>query len=307
VTVAGVSGAQREIGRVRGRRAGPTLIITAAVHGNEPAGVIAAQRVLATLTRDRVPVRGELVVLAGNVAAMALDRRYQVKDLNRVWTDALVAAMRRRDPALDDAEDHEQRELLAAIEAAIARARGPVYFVDFHTTSAAGYPFGIYDGDAQEAFARCFPLPMIRGLSTALAGVLSSYVCSLGATAIAVEGGQHDEAATVDHLAATLTIALEAAGLVAEKSLADHARSWAHLDAVRGDIPRAMKVVARYAITRNDQFVMAPGFANIARVTKGQLLATDMRGEIRAPADGLVILPLYQGQGDDGFFFGREA
>jgi succinylglutamate desuccinylase len=296
---------RREIGRVLGDRAGPTLIVTAGIHGNEPAGVHAAKRVLAKLAK--VSVAGELIVLAGNVAAMALDRRYQVKDLNRVWTDEKVAAMRARDAANDDAEDREQRELLAAIEAAFARARGPVFFVDFHTTSAAGYPFGIYDGDEQEAFARRFPLPMIRGLSTALAGVLSSYVCGLGGVALAVEGGQHDDAATIDHLEATLTVAIAAAGLAPEASLADHARAIEHLDAVRGDIPRAMKVVARYAITRNDQFVMTPGFANIARVKRGQLLARDMRGEIHAPTDGLVILPLYQGQGDDGFFFGREV
>jgi succinylglutamate desuccinylase len=298
---------RREIGRVLGERAGPTLIVTAGIHGNEPAGVIAAQRVLAAVARDRVTIDGELIVLAGNVAAMALDRRYQVKDLNRVWTEEKVAAMRARDPGLDDAEDREQRELLGEIEAAIARARGPVFFVDFHTTSAAGYPFGIYDGDEQESFARAFPLPMIRGLSAALAGVLSSYVCSLGATALAVEGGQHADPATIDHLTATLTVAIAAAGLASDSALADHARWCAHLDAVRGDIPRAMKVVARYAITRDDAFVMTPGFANIARVKKGQLLARDTRGAIHAPTDGLVILPLYQGQGDDGFFFGREV
>ncbi len=40
---------------------------------------------------------------------------------------------------------------------------------------------------------------------------------------------------------------------------------------------------------------MEPGFRNIDRARKGQLLARDRSGEIRAPADGMVILPLYQG------------
>jgi len=73
------------IGRVRGNAPGPTLIVTAAIHGNEVAGVVAAERVLERI--DRSALRGELVVLAGNVAAMALGKRYQVKDLNRVWTE----------------------------------------------------------------------------------------------------------------------------------------------------------------------------------------------------------------------------
>jgi succinylglutamate desuccinylase len=68
-----------------------------------------------------------------------------------------------------------------------------------------------------------------------------------------------------------------------------------------------MEVVERRAIRPEDRFVMEPGFANLARARRGQLLARDARGEIRAPHDGLVMLPLYQGQGEDGFFWGREV
>jgi hypothetical protein len=35
----------------------------------------------------------------------------------------------------------EQRELLTVIREAINRARGEIYFVDLHTTSAHGQPF----------------------------------------------------------------------------------------------------------------------------------------------------------------------
>jgi hypothetical protein len=37
------------------------------------------------------------------------------------------------------------------------------------------------------------------------------------------------------------------------------------------------------------------------------LLAHDRNGEIRAPFDGLVLLPLYQSEGSDGFFYGRSV
>jgi succinylglutamate desuccinylase len=67
-----------------------------------------------------------------------------------------------------------------------------------------------------------------------------------------------------------------------------------------------MEVVSRRAITSADQFVMEPGFANLARARAGQLLARDRSGKIRAPKDGMIILPLYQGQGADGYFWGRE-
>ena len=32
-----------------------------------------------------------------------------------------------------------------------------------------------------------------------------------------------------------------------------------------------------------------------------------MGWDVRAPDDGFVMLPLYQGQGEDGFFWGREV
>ncbi len=297
---------ERVIGRVRGDAPGPTLIVTTLIHGNETAGAIAAQRVLARVSEEGTPIRGELVVLAGNLAAMRLGRRCQIKDLNRQWTIEKVDALRARDPALDDAEDQEQRALLLEIDRAIADARGPVLALDLHTTSAAGYPFGIYDSAAQEAFALGFPLATVRGLASALAGVLSSYMGHRGVVALAVEGGQHADPQTIEHLDATLTLALAVSGVADTAHLSRARAAHAHLEAVRGDIPRAMEVVARYSIVPSDAFVMAPGFANIARVRRGQFLAKDARGEIRAPADGFVILPLYQGQGDDGFFFGRE-
>lgn len=293
----------RVIGHVRGEAPGPTLIITTLIHGNEAAGAIAAQRVLAGL--ERAHLHGEVLVLAGNLAANALGKRHQVKDLNRQWTESKVGALRARDPAQDDAEDREQRALLEQLDRAIASARGPVYSIDLHTTSAAGYPFGIYDSAREEPFAMAFPLPTIRGLAVALAGVLTSYLVGRGVIAIAIEGGQHDDGATIDHLAASCTVALAASGVLDEAHVPGLAEARTHLDVARGQIPRALKVVARYSIVPSDAFVMAPGFANIAHVRRGQLLAKDARGTIRAPANGYVILPLYQGQGDDGFFFGR--
>jgi len=38
------------------------------------------------------------------------------------------------------------------------------------------------------------------------------------------------------------------------------------------------------------------------RVRAGETLASDRQGKIAAPVDGRILLPLYQQQGDDGFF-----
>ena len=114
----------RELGRLRSARRGPTLVVVGGLHGNEPGGVLAAERVLEALRVHALPLSGELVALAGNVGALRERRRYLVKDLNRQWTEAKVAALRQSGARGDDPEDAEQRALLEAMEDAIGRARG---------------------------------------------------------------------------------------------------------------------------------------------------------------------------------------
>lgn len=307
----------REVGRVVGERAGATLIAIAGIHGNEQAGIHGARRVLARLSRGDVRLRGELVVLAGNVGAMREGRRYLVRDLNRVWTEervaelearaALVASGLAEDDVLD-AEDREQLEILAAVREVIARAKGPVHLVDLHTTSAHGVPFALFgDTLAQRAFVRGLPLPIIMGLEEQLDGVLSSYWTRRGCITFGVEGGQHHDEGSIDNLEAVLLLAAQAAGIFAHGAVEETRAAHALLDGRRGSLPRVMEVVRRHAIAPDDAFAMEPGFRNLHHARAEQLLARDRNGEIRATHDGFVMLPLYQPQGDDGFFWGRAV
>ncbi len=299
--------ARRELGRLVGGEPGPTLVVLGSMHGNEPGGTIAAKRVLDRLSRGDAPVRGELLALAGNLGALRARRRYHAKDLNRQWSEERVAELRSQPGDADDAEDREQRELLVAIESAVARARGPVHVVDLHTTSAPGIPFVITgDTPAQRKLAAALPLPTVLGLEDQLDGALTSYWTRRGCSTFAVEGGQHDAPGSVDCLEAVVYVTAGAIGLVPDGLGAEVQRSLRLLDERRAGLPRVMEVVRRHAITDTDRFVMEPGFRNLDRAHAGQLLARDARGEIRAPHDGLVILPLYQGAGNDGFFWGRE-
>ena len=304
--------AAREIGRIRGERAGPTLIVVGSLHGNEAGGVHACRRVMAELRQRPLPIAGELVMLAGNVGALREGRRYRVKDLNRVWREEHVAALRAQDPSRDDAEDHEQRELLSAIDDAIARARGPLFLVDLHTTSAAGHPFVLFgDTTPQLELAITLPLPILLGLEEQVDGALSEHMTRRGLVTLAVEGGQHDDPASIDHLAAVVWIALSSAGLLARADNPHLEASLSWLDRARGSVPRVLEVLSRHVIGEGETFRMEPGFANLAPVSRGRVLATHTRGgsteTVRAPEDGWVMLPLYQGQGSDGFFWGRAV
>jgi succinylglutamate desuccinylase len=52
---------------------------------------------------------------------------------------------------------------------------------------------------------------------------------------------------------------------------------------------------------------MEPAFENFQTVKRGQVLARDNKGPIKAIESGMVLLPLYQRLGDDGFFLGRTV
>lgn len=298
----------REIGRVVGELPGPTLIVVAGIHGNERAGVVAVRRALETLTRRSGHVCGEVVALAGNLGAMKLGVRYRTRDMNRVWTEARIHELQRRKADDLDEEDVEQLELLEAIRDAIKRARGPVFLIDLHTTSAHGLPFVLF-GDTlrQRRFASAFPLPLVIGLEEQVDGVLSSYFTTQGVVTCGVEGGQHDDPGSIDNLEAVLLLGAESAGTFGAGLLAETETAYALLERRRGSLPRVMEVVSRRAITPEDEFVMMPGYLNLAPARKGQLLARDKNGLILAPKEGFVLLPLYQGQGSDGFFWGREV
>jgi succinylglutamate desuccinylase len=294
----------RIIAELRGLAPGPTLIVIGGVHGNEPAGIAAARAAIGTI--DRAAIRGELVALIGNLRAGAAGRRHLGRDLNRLWTEDHVAAARRLARAGEGGapELDELVELAAVIDEAIGRARGPVYVLDLHTTSAPSLPFAVVGPTAEHRrFVRAFELPGIIGLEEALPGVLTGYYGRRGCITLAIEGGQHAADATADNLAAIVTLAVEAAGVVHALPGAAVARGL--LARVRGELPPLIEVAVRHPVRPEHAFRMEPGFANLQRTAAGTLLARDRGGEIRAPFDGILLLPLYQPDGDDGFFYGR--
>ena len=277
------------------------------LHGNEPAGVLAAQRIASAIEAKIGTLKGEFVALSGNRAALREGRRYLVRDLNRAWTEARIDALRSNTGPLEAGEDREQAELIEVLDRVFAEARGPVYVLDLHTTSGYGLPFSTAaDTLRNRAFALAIPAPLVLGLEEQVEGTLMDWIDGLGHCVSVFESGQNYEAVAVERAVGAIWISLVHAGLFTDEEAPD-AEAWrTRLRKERGSVPRALEVRYRHPVKPKDDFKMKPGFLSFQSVDQGEVLAHDRSGEIRAVERARVLMPLYQQQGNDGFFLVRE-
>lgn len=298
---------ERFLGDLGGPATGPVLVAVAGLHGNEPAGVHALRRVVSQIERDQIRLRGRFVALAGNTRALERNVRYFDLDLNRAWTRARMEALSRPGgPREAGVEDVEQRELWTALVDVFGAATETVTCIDLHTTSAAGGPFAtLGDTLRNRAFALRFPVPKLLGIEEQIDGAMLEWVGSLGHVTLGFEGGQHEDPASVDAHESFVWQALEHSGLLSPDQVPDRLGHDARLRSASSDVPRIIEVRRRHTVRPGDGFRMEPGWRHFQPVQKGTLLARDARGPIYAEESGFLLLPLYQGQGDDGFFLGR--
>ncbi|WP_419948238.1 hypothetical protein [Candidatus Palauibacter sp.] len=314
----------RRIGSYRGNEPGALVLCIASLHGNEPAGAVALERVLEELRARGLPLRGDLVALRGNLQALKAGRRYIDEDLNRVWqrdrVDAVLASLRqegtaggRADPDGDElpmvgsAELLEQRDLLAAIREESRLARGPIHVLDLHTTSSDSAPFATVGDTLQNReLALRLPVPLILGLEEQIDGALLQYFDRLGWRSIGIEGGRHGAPSSVEAHEEVVWILLEALGLLEAGSTPGSAERRDRLARRAEGLPRVMDVRYRHAVSEEDEFRMHSGYANFDRIEAGEEVGVDRTGPVRAVRGGRVFLPLYQRQGDDGFFIVRR-
>jgi predicted deacylase len=299
---------RRWLGTHESREPGPTMVVVGGIHGNEPAGVIAVQRVLRALQRTQPAMRGRLLGLGGNLRGLAQDVRYLDRDLNRRWYPDDLARLRDQDRGLDSPEDGEQRELLEIFEQLDRQYDHPLIVLDLHSFSAEGPPFSVVaDALRNRPIALDLRVPIIFGLEEAVDGTLLGYLADLGHVAIGFEAGQHEDPRTVENHVAAIWQAMVTGGLLEPSAVPEFERHRARLAEAAGTLPRAVEIVYRHAIRPEDEFRMEPGWVNFQPLRRGERVARDLRGDVTSPSAGCMLMPLYQGLGEDGFFVAREV
>ncbi|NNE43909.1 MAG: aspartoacylase [Gemmatimonadetes bacterium] len=301
--------ARHRIGRIQGSRPGPSAVFVAGMHGNEPSGVEGVRRVLARMEAEGIDPRGDVIGLAGNLAALEARRRFLAQDLNRLWVRREIDAIRDGAPEdLSVPEDRERRELLTLLHEEFDRARGPVLVLDLHTASSQTAPFIVF-GDTlrNRRFARSFGAPMILGLEEELTGTLMEYVTGLGHISMVFEAGQHEDPVAADHQESVVWMALETHGCLEPSQIPDYRVHRARVRSGAEGVPQILEIFKRHAIAPEDRFIMKPGYRNFQRVRRGEVVGQDRTGPITVSDNSLLFLPLYQGLGSDGFFLARSV
>ena len=155
-------------------------------------------------------------------------------------------------------------------------------------------------------FAFKFPVPILLGIEEQLDGTLLEYLNNAGAVTFGFEGGQHTAAATIASHEAIAWLAMVNAGILEPGTLPDLEDQSRILAASHGGT-MLFEVLERHPVEPHDRFSMDSGFNNFDPVRKGQVLGTDRNGRVLAERDGLLLMPLYQRLGEDGYFIGRPV
>ncbi len=295
----------RVIGHVTGKSTGPTVVFFGGIHGNEPAGVIALQRVFSRLEAiSPEQYTGECFGITGNLPAFSKKVRFVDEDLNRIWFLHRLEGLRegRKDQSV---EAQEMLVLYKLVTEILETASPPFYFIDLHTTSGATQPFIVVnDSLLNRKFTASYPLPVILGIEEYLTGALLSYINELGYVAFGYESGEHEDPAAIVNAENFIWYTLGLTGF--------HPFSEVEMKQARAKLyqsgettRRFYEIYHQYLIQQGAYFKMIPGFENFQVVPKGQAIAVNGHGNIITKKERQLFMPLYQEKGREGFYYIR--
>lgn len=293
---------------------GPALfVITACMHGNEQAGIEAIRKIETFIREEytldgKLNIQGTIVGMIGNKQAVQQNVRYIDSDLNRMWEKEFVYKVMEENPETQKSEVREMHEIILTLRKIVMTGKySKLYLLDLHTTSSDGI-FAICTEDHESIhMANQLHVPVVRGLLKGISGTTLHYFnqnnLGINATALAFEGGRHDDPLSSDRMMAASIFCLQSMGVI---QIPEHHEHEEILIEYSKNLPKCVEVMYKYHIEDKQSWEMLPGFSNFDPVKQGQLLATDQGKDILCPFDGLILMPLYQKKGRDGFFIVKE-
>lgn len=280
----------------------PCVVVFCGVHGNEKAGIKALDRMLPFL--ESAVLTGSVFVLSGNIPALVSNQRFIDKDLNRLWKREVIHPVYTLGSGIS--ENRDRKELLALISGITQSFTGALYFVDIHTTSAPSVPFVTMDDSLiNRRFTTVFPVPVVLGIEEYLQGALLSYINQLGFVSLGFEAGEHRSEQSVTNAESFLYLVFSVSGILTghEQLIKKH---WNILAKSSGKYRGFFEVTYKYTIGVDEHFTMRSGYENFQSLSAGETIAESDGVPVKTGKEALIFMPLYQEQGEDGYFFVRK-
>ncbi|MBO0331319.1 succinylglutamate desuccinylase/aspartoacylase family protein [[Muricauda] lutisoli] len=294
----------RVIDHIQGIKGGPTVVFFGGVHGNETAGVFALKEMFQEIRSQKKTVNGEIYAVSGNLGALQSRQRFQKEDLNRIWFPERIENIL-KNKEVDHNEENELNDLYLLLENILDTGTPPFYFLDLHTTSSDTSPFMVLnDSLLNRKYASNYPLPIILGIEEYLKGALLSYINELGYVSLGFESGQHDDEKAVHNSIDFIrySLALTQSVNVSEKEYKQLKKEILKSSTVPN---RFYEIYHQHDIGPQNDFKMFPGFINFQKIPKGVGLAVVDGVELKTTRKRQIFMPLYQKQGNEGFYFIR--
>lgn len=292
---------ERVLTNKKGEKKSPTVVIIAGIHGNEKAGVVALKNVIGNIKENNIRFNGNFYAISGNLNALKKNIRFDTVDLNRVWTENYIEKINTCKSAFNP-EFNEQIELYGIIKDILSDSNGPFYFIDLHTTSSDTEPFiTISDSLNNRKFTSHFSVPIILGIEEYIEGPLLTYINKFGHISLGFEGGQHDNYLSVANCEAFVWLILVKSKCI-HKNKVNNYEQYNKMLCGNNRYQDFYEIKYRHNIDKNEDFKMKVGFKNFQKIDKNQILAYSNSQKVRSSFNGKIFMPLYQNQGNDGFF-----
>ncbi|MEX2594645.1 MAG: hypothetical protein WD426_17875 [Anditalea sp.] len=299
---------ERVLGKYSSGFKGPALIITADILGNEFSGISAFLKVLDTLTKLNLPIRGEITGLAGNIGASKNKGLLMGLDQNTsCFTESGFLYNHGENQGYNEAGEFV--DLIEEFEKAQHAIITEIFYLDLKTCPSIRHPYVCVNKNLHCIhFTENLPLYTVKGLEDYITDHMGFYLNAKGYIGCTIKGGPYGPLSSVQIQEAAIWLALVCGGCLEEKEVPNFALHHKTLNRTReSKEATSFEVIYKYTVQEDEFFRMIPGYINFQKINKGEVLATSDGGTVLSEWDGRIFMPLYHTQGQDGFFILKES
>ena len=288
----------RIIGNYHSGETGKTIILMCGIHGNELSGKKALKKMFNYLENNKIDVRGNIIGIQGNLKAIEKKERYIDIDLNRIWKKNIINEIK-KGKIKDQHEYKELKKIHEIIDIIIKKKKKKnIIIIDLHNTSSASGLFSVINNTKDLKIASAIKIPIITKLFSKVKGSFSQYYNSKNISTIVFEGGAIGDPASIYNHEMGIFRILEKMKIIKKEDVPDFIGK----KLTTNNDNNTYKVKYIHQISENDNFLMKPNVTNFQVIKKGEILGYDNNGDVLSPFDGKILMPLYQEQGNEGFY-----